>query len=169
MTDLLVAAQGQAVWRGKTLRCALGRTGVIPALSKREGDGKTPLGSWPMRRVLFRNDRLKPPLTRLPVQIISEHDGWCDASSDPGYNQFVQHPYPASAEHLWRDDHVYDVIVPLGYNDAPVLPGMGSAIFLHCAQPDYAPTAGCVALALQDLLMVLETASVESRVIIDWR
>ncbi len=53
---------------------------------------------------------------------------------------------------LWRADHVYDLIVPLGYNDDPVVPGKGSAIFMHVAKPDYAPTEGCVALALPDLL-----------------
>ena len=54
---------------------------------------------------------------------------------------------------------VYDLIVILGHNDAPTVPGLGSAVFLHVAQPDYGPTAGCVAVAAGDLLAILEGVS----------
>jgi L,D-peptidoglycan transpeptidase YkuD (ErfK/YbiS/YcfS/YnhG family) len=63
-------------------------------------------------------------------------------------------PYAASTEHLWREDGVYDVIVVLGHNDAPVVPFAGSAIFMHVATTDFSPTAGCVALRKDDLLWV---------------
>lgn len=143
----------------RTFRCALGRGGVRPAADKREGDGASPLGSWPMRRLLYRADRGGPPTTALPSQLIGPDDGWCDAPGDPAYNRPVRLPYPASAEHLWLEDHVYDLIVVLGHNDDPPAPGMGSAIFLHLARPDYAPTAGCVALARPDLEAVLARAA----------
>jgi hypothetical protein len=67
-------------------------------------------------------------------------------------------PYPAGHEKLWREDHVYDLIVELGYNDDPVVPGRGSAIFLHVARPDYSSTEGCVACGLDDLLALLAAA-----------
>jgi L,D-peptidoglycan transpeptidase YkuD (ErfK/YbiS/YcfS/YnhG family) len=146
------------------VRCALGRGGI--RRDKREGDGVTPIGSWPMRRLLYRPDRVARPETRLPISAIAEHDGWCDAPDDLNYNEPVLLPYAASAELLWRMDHVYDLIVPLGYNDAPVVAGAGSAIFLHVARPDYRPTEGCVALAVADLLMVLAAADTASRVVI---
>jgi L,D-peptidoglycan transpeptidase YkuD (ErfK/YbiS/YcfS/YnhG family) len=142
-----------------TWRCALGRSGVAAMGAKREGDGATPAGLWPLRRLLYRPDRLGTPKTGLPVAALTPTDGWCDASGDPAYNQPVTLPYPASAEPLWREDGVYDIIVALGYNDAPVVPGRGSAIFLHIARPDYSPTEGCVALAQADLLAILETAT----------
>jgi L,D-peptidoglycan transpeptidase YkuD (ErfK/YbiS/YcfS/YnhG family) len=94
----------------------------------------------------------------LPNAPLAEDDGWCDAPDDPAYNQPVRLPYPASAERLWCDDRVYDLIVVLGYNDDPVVPGAGSAIFLHLARPDYAPTQGCIALAATDLLHLLSLA-----------
>ena len=84
--------------------------------------------------------------------------GWCDDPADPFYNRPILTPYRASHEKLWREDHVYDLIVPLGYNDHPVIPGKGSAIFLHVARQDYAPTEGCVACALPDLLALLADA-----------
>jgi L,D-peptidoglycan transpeptidase YkuD (ErfK/YbiS/YcfS/YnhG family) len=64
----------------------------------------------------------------------------------------VRLPHPFRHERLWRDDGLYDLIVPLGYNDDPPVPGLGSAIFLHCASPDYRATEGCIAIAIKDLL-----------------
>ena len=144
---------------GRRVRCALGPAGVVPAAAKREGDGASPAGVWPIREVLFRADRGIAPRTQLALRPIGQLDGWCDDPADPAYNRAVQLPYPASAEALWRDDHVYDIIVILGHNDNPVIPGAGSAIFLHIAHPDYAPTRGCVALARSDLELFLELAA----------
>lgn len=162
--DLLVGADGWAAFGRRRCRCAIGRSGL--ARNKREGDGATPIGIWPCRLIYWRPDRLSPPATALPIVALQPADGWCDAPADPAYNLPVALPYPASTEMLWRDDHVYDLIVPLGYNDAPVVPGLGSAIFLHLAQPDYAPTQGCVALALEDLLAFLAQAGRDTRVVV---
>lgn len=137
--------------------CAIGRGGI--GAKAGEGDGVTPIGTFPIRRVLYRPDRVARPRTNLPVEAIAEDDGWCDAPGDAAYNQPVKLPYPASHERMWRDDHLYDVVVVLGFNDAPVIAGKGSAIFLHVARPDYGPTEGCVALALPDLLAALENLS----------
>jgi L,D-peptidoglycan transpeptidase YkuD (ErfK/YbiS/YcfS/YnhG family) len=164
MTDLFVHSDGVAFWRGKRLGCALGRSGV--GEKRREGDGVTPVGAWPMRRLLYRADRLAPPATRLPVTALKESDGWCDDPADPRYNRPVALPCGASAETLWRADGLYDLIVPLGYNDDPVIAGRGSAIFLHVARADYAATEGCVALARDDLLEVLAAADERTRVVI---
>jgi L,D-peptidoglycan transpeptidase YkuD (ErfK/YbiS/YcfS/YnhG family) len=143
---------------GLQTRCALGAGGVVEAAAKREGDGASPLGEWPLRTLRFRADRTAGPPTALPRLALAPEDGWCDAPGDPAYNRPVRHPYPASAERLWRDDHVYDLLVDLGYNDDPVIPGAGSAIFLHLARGDYAPTQGCVGLALHDLRALLTLA-----------
>jgi L,D-peptidoglycan transpeptidase YkuD (ErfK/YbiS/YcfS/YnhG family) len=153
---------GRLVWPGGAVRCALGKGGVVPAAQKREGDGATPAGVWPLREVFYRADRLALPPLRLEARALSAADGWCDAPDDRHYNRFVSHPYPASAEHLWRDDALYDVIAVLGYNDDPVTPGKGSAIFFHLAADDYAPTAGCVAVARDDMLAILPQCGPDS-------
>jgi L,D-peptidoglycan transpeptidase YkuD (ErfK/YbiS/YcfS/YnhG family) len=150
-------SDGRFSFAGRTARCALGRGGVIAAERKREGDGASPLGVWPILRVLYRPDRGPAPLTALPVTAILEDDGWCDAPGDPAYNRPVRLPYPASSERMWRDDAVYDIVCILGHNDPPRA-GLGSAIFLHCARPDYSPTEGCVALARADLEALLAQA-----------
>ena len=143
---------------GKTVRCALGRAGVIAAADKREGDGASPIGTWPIRRVLYRPDRGEPPMTAFPIAAIDPADGWCDDPIDPAYNQAVTLPYPASCETLWRDDGAYDIIVILAHNDDPPVAGLGSAIFLHLAKPGYPPTEGCVAVSRQDMEAVLAVA-----------
>ncbi len=134
-------------------RCALGRAGITRA--KREGDGATPAGAWPLRRLLYRPDRMGAPQTGLPAAPLAPADGWCDDPAHADYNRQVHLPHPASCEHMWRADSLYDLLVVLGFNDAPVVPGAGSAIFLHIAAQDYSPTQGCVALAPDDLLGLL--------------
>ena len=151
---------------GRSVRCALGKGGAVPAEVKREGDGATPIGDWPIRRVLYRPDKLSKPRTSLSVAPIAPDDGWCDAPGDPNYNRPVRLPYPASHERMWRDDDLYDLVVVLGYNDAPVVPGKGSAIFLHVARPDFGPTAGCIALSRADVLDLLAKARAGDRVVV---
>ncbi len=151
-------ADGMLILGERKVRCALGPAGVIPASEKREGDGASPAGVWPIREVLYRPDRGLPPSTALRVGPLSPEDGWCDAPHDLAYNRAVRLPYPASAERLWRDDHIYDIIVVLGHNDDPVVSGMGSAIFLHVCRPGYPPTQGCVAIERPDLEELLSAA-----------
>lgn len=158
--EILVHADGRVTWPGGAARCALGKGGI--RADKREGDGATPVGVFALRRVLWRPDRLARPATRLPAAPIAPDDGWCDDPAHPAYNRPVTLPHPARHEVLWRDDSVYDVIVVLGHNDDPVVPGAGSAIFLHLARPDWAPTAGCVALDRNDLLRLLAGCGPES-------
>lgn len=151
----LVFPDGRFVFRGQTLRCALGKGGVKPAAEKREGDGATPIARMPLRRVLFRADRGTAPRCAVPVEPIAREDGWCDDPTHRAYNRPVRLPFDASHETLWREDAVYDVIGVLGWNDDPVERGRGSAIFLHLAREDGRSTEGCVALAPGDLRAVL--------------
>ena len=158
--DLLAFANGTARWGASEFRCALGHAGVCK--EKREGDGATPEGVFPLRRVLYRADRLAKPKTLFPIAAIQPEDGWCDAPEHKDYNRPVTLPFEASAERLWREDSLYDLVLIPGFNDVPPVPGKGSAIFVHVAKADYAPTEGCVALALKDLLTILSEAEVGS-------
>jgi L,D-peptidoglycan transpeptidase YkuD (ErfK/YbiS/YcfS/YnhG family) len=147
---------------GLTWPCALGRGGR--STRKREGDGATPVGCWRVAAVLYRPDRVRRPPTRLPLRRIRPGDGWCDDPADRNYNRAVQHPYPASAERLWRADHLYDVVVLLAHNWRPRMRGRGSAIFMHLARPGNQPTAGCVALSREHLLRLVQRLAPGARV-----
>ena len=146
----------------QTFACVLGRGGI--SAQKKEGDGATPVGRYPLRRVLYRTDKMGAPRTGLPVRIIQRNDGWCDAPGDANYNRPVTLPYAASAEEMWRADERYDIVVVVGHNDAPVIDGAGSAIFMHLAAQEGTPTAGCVALAREDLLAVLAACGPRSEI-----
>ena len=151
--EIMVWPPGTLAWNTKRVPCAIGRGGIRTA--KKEGDGATPAGLFPLSRVHYRPDRLAAPATGLTVRALRPEDGWCDDPADAAYNRLVTRPIDASHEILWRQDRVYDLIVELGYNDDPVKPGLGSAIFVHVATPDFSPTEGCIALTLEDLLDLL--------------
>jgi L,D-peptidoglycan transpeptidase YkuD (ErfK/YbiS/YcfS/YnhG family) len=131
---------------------------------KREGDGATPVGSWELREVFYRADRVRRPHTRLPVTPLRKDAGWCDAPDDRNYNRPVTLPYPARAECLWRADRLYDLLVVFEYNTRPRVRHRGSAIFLHVASAHLAPTEGCIALAPAHLLRLLRTIGRDARV-----
>jgi len=155
----IVSSDGFLTFQGLRLRAAIGRGGV--RVHKQEGDGATPAGLLPLRRVLYRADRVARPRTLAPVMPLAPNDGWCDDPTHADYNRMVRLPHEGRHEALWRSDSVYDLIGVLGWNDAPVVRGTGSAIFLHLARPgfatsDLAPTEGCIALALPDLRSLLE-------------
>jgi L,D-peptidoglycan transpeptidase YkuD (ErfK/YbiS/YcfS/YnhG family) len=147
-----------------SMPCALGPGGITP--SKREGDGATPAGSWPLRCVLFRPDRISLPPTPLSRLALRRDDGWCDDPADAHYNRPVRLPYGASTECMWRDDRLYDVVVVLGHNDRPAVPGRGSCIFFHLARPDYGATEGCVAVHPRDMRLILARCGPNTRMVI---
>jgi L,D-peptidoglycan transpeptidase YkuD (ErfK/YbiS/YcfS/YnhG family) len=155
---------GHLKWPARTVRCALGRSGI--GAQKSEGDGITPAGQFPLRRVFYRPDRLAKPQTNLPVLPLRPDMGWCDAPLHAAYNTLITRPFSARHERLWRADRVYDVIVELGYNDNPIVPGRGSAIFLHVARKQYQPTEGCVAINRANLLSLLRQCGEETTIMI---
>jgi L,D-peptidoglycan transpeptidase YkuD (ErfK/YbiS/YcfS/YnhG family) len=159
------AARGWLRVGALVLPCALGRSGR--SFTKREGDGATPSGTWKPVEVLYRADRVQRPRTALPLRALRPDDGWCDSVGDRNYNRWIRHPYPSSAERLWREDALYDVIVVLDHNRRPRAQGAGSAIFMHVARPGYRPTEGCVALVQPHLLLLLATMGRGTRVVID--
>lgn len=150
--------------------CALGRGGITR--NKREGDGCTPAGTFNLRPALLRPDRMPNKIAEkqtggtFPRQLLKPWDGWSDDPRDPLYNRHVKLPHRYRHEKLWRDDRVYDVIVPLSYNDVTPQPGMGSAIFFHLATPDYAPTEGCVAVNPEDMYDILRRLTPDMEMII---
>ena len=163
---ITISSDGVIHWKTFETRCALGRGGLCAAADKREGDGATPMGIYSLRRLLYRADRLDAPKSILPVRPVRRDDGWCDDPADAAYNRPVMLPYPTSHEVLWRADHVYDLIGILSHNDSPPTAGLGSAIFMHLARPDYSPTRGCIALNESDLRALFAYAVPATKIVI---
>jgi L,D-peptidoglycan transpeptidase YkuD (ErfK/YbiS/YcfS/YnhG family) len=160
----LCRTRGVVIFGRFQLPCALGRSG-IRAL-KREGDGATPRGKFRVRQAFYRGDKVLRPRTGIGLRSLEPQFGWCDAPGDRNYNRFVSHPYPASAEYMWRDDELYDLVIVLGYNDEPRVQGRGSAVFMHVARAGFRPTEGCVALRRSDLLKLMPHLKSTTRVCI---
>lgn len=131
----------------------LGRGGI--RVDKREGDGATPRGRFRLLRLWYRADRLPRPRSLLPTRKIRNDDGWCEDPRDRNYNRPVNLSPSSAADRLWRDDHLYDLIIELDHNTRPRIPYRGSAVFIHFARKDFTPTAGCVALKRGDLQKLL--------------
>jgi L,D-peptidoglycan transpeptidase YkuD (ErfK/YbiS/YcfS/YnhG family) len=152
-------AQAQQRSRGRLhagpliIRCALGRAGVSHA--KREGDHATPAGDFRLLDGFFRTDIVLRRAWPLPMRPVRPSDGWCDDPESAVYNRRVTLPCRARHEKLWRADRLYDLVIVLDYNISPRRKNRGSAIFLHGARPDFAPTEGCIALRPDDLRRLL--------------
>jgi L,D-peptidoglycan transpeptidase YkuD (ErfK/YbiS/YcfS/YnhG family) len=124
--------------------CVVGRSGIV--MAKREGDGGTPRGRLALRCLIQRPDKARRVQSLLPHRATRRDDAWCDDPADRRYNRLIRRAAGRAEESLWRSDGLYDVVVPLGWNDGPTIKGRGSAIFWHAWRGREAPTAGCVAV-----------------------
>jgi L,D-peptidoglycan transpeptidase YkuD (ErfK/YbiS/YcfS/YnhG family) len=144
------------------LPVALGRGGI--KANKREGDGGTPRGTFRLKRLWWRSDRLPRPLTALPVRPIGRQDAWSEDPRDRRYNRPVRRRVGEPGDRLWREDHLYDLIIEIDHNDRPRVAGRGSAVFIHLARPGFSPTAGCVGLEQNRLLRLLTRLGPRTRI-----
>ena len=158
-------AQGFLFAGSLTAQVALGRSGI--RADKREGDGGTPRGRFRPLRLWWRADRLPRPRTSLPVRPIGPNDAWCENPRDRRYNRPFRRASHEGGDRLRRDDHLYDLIVEIDHNTRPRIAGRGSAVFIHLARPKFAPTAGCVALRLHDLQILLRRLDPSTRILIE--
>lgn len=143
---------------------AIGRCGI--RANKREGDGGTPLGMFRLRRLWWRADRLPCPRTQLPVRRIRPDDAWCEEPHHRNYNRPFRRRPGETGDRLWREDHLYDLIIELDHNTRPRAAGRGSAVFIHAARAGFAPTAGCVGLELNALRRLLARLGPKTRIVI---
>lgn len=162
----LVAGPWGARMGGRRMPCSVGRGRVVPAAAKREGDGATPAGTWRLTALYWRADRIARPATRLPLRALGPRQGWAEHPADPAYNCPIRHPHPFPADRMARGDGLYDLCAVTDHNAAPVVPGAGSAIFVHLWRKPRHPTAGCVAFRRADLLWILRHWGPRARLVI---
>ena len=135
------------------IRAVVGRNGLAKAGEKREGDGRTPSGIYGLGPAFGYFPAVK---TTLVYRQSGKNDFWVDDPASAQYNQWVEgSPQAQSFEKLRRDDHLYKLALVVQYNTDPVVPGAGSAIFVHIWRRYDHPTAGCVAMSERDLRRIL--------------
>jgi L,D-peptidoglycan transpeptidase YkuD (ErfK/YbiS/YcfS/YnhG family) len=149
---------------GQVIPVALGRGGILA--NKREGDGGTPKGTFRPRALWWRADRHPRPRTSLPVRAIMPDDAWCEDPSDRHYNRPIRMTRDQEGDRLRRDDHLYDFIVEIDHNTLPRVARRGSAVFLHLARENFAPTAGCVSMTQQAMRHLLRRLSRKTKIVI---
>jgi len=145
---------------GVSFFCIFGRDGV--AKDKIEGDWKTPIGTFPIRKIYYRNDRISIKNTKIETIILSENDAWCDDPKLPEYNSFIKLPFSGSYENLWREDCLYDIVIVIGHNDEPVISNKGSAIFIHLTKDEMEYTKGCLAIKKEDMISLIKEITPET-------
>jgi L,D-peptidoglycan transpeptidase YkuD (ErfK/YbiS/YcfS/YnhG family) len=143
-------------------KCSIGKNGVTRR--KKEGDNKTPLGTFTIGDLFFRKDRINKPKTLLKVREIKQNMGWCDDVNYPKkYNQLITITNNVKHERLKRKDCKYDLLIPINFNTKKTILGLGSCIFIHLTK-DYKPTAGCIALKKSDFLIMLKILKKNSKI-----
>jgi|TARA_B000000557_G_C20578912_1_gene360481 L,D-peptidoglycan transpeptidase YkuD (ErfK/YbiS/YcfS/YnhG family) len=151
--------------KNQSFRCSVGHGGL--SNNKIEGDRCTPVGKFKFDKIYYRADKLGRIDFSISSAEISKNDGWCDDPSSKFYNQLVQFPFESSAEKLYREDDLYDIICVINYNTDPVIPGKGSAIFLHICKEDFAHTEGCIAVEKKVLLQISKQIKKNSNITIE--
>ena len=146
------------------IKCAVGKRGITS--KKKEGDEKTPRGTFLLKSLFYRKDRITKIKSLLVKKKINKAMGWCDDTNSKHYNTMIRYPFNFSAERLWLKENIYDVIVVINYNLKPAIKNKGSAIFLHIAKKNYAPTKGCIAVSLKNMMLILSKVSSKSKIII---
>tara|TARA_B100001939_G_scaffold343221_1_gene355567 strand:+ start:548 stop:1042 length:495 start_codon:yes stop_codon:yes gene_type:complete len=143
-------------------KCCIGKKGSTN--KKKEGDKKTPKGTFQIGNLYFRKDRLNKPLTSLKCVEIKKNMGWCDDTHFPKkYNKLIKIKKKINCEKLFRKDHKYDLLIPIKYNFEKPVTGLGSCIFIHLTK-DFKPTAGCIALKKKDLLILLKLIKKKTKI-----
>jgi len=150
---IIVKRSENLLFKKLKFKCSLGKNGVTK--NKVEGDKCTPSGTYRLKQVFYRADRINKITTNLKKIKIKKNMGWCDDPSSKRYNRLIKIPYKFSHEKLYRKDHIYDIVVILNYNMNPVVKKRGSAIFMHITKKNYLKTLGCIALKKNDLLEIL--------------
>ena len=141
-------------------KCAVGKRGI--SIKKKEGDLITPKGTFKIKEIFYRKDRVQNLITRLKKTVIRKNMGWCDDPKSKKYNKLIYFPFKHSAEKLYRRENIYDIILVLNFNMNPVKKNKGSAIFIHVAKKNFQPTQGCIALNKFELIKLVKSKKINS-------
>lgn len=143
------------------LKCSIGKNGI--SNKKKEGDGKTPLGTFEIENLYYRVDKIKKPLTKLKCIEIKKNMGWCDDVNSKLYNKPIKTNTQFRHEKLYRNDRKYDLLIPIKYNFIKPKINKGSAIFLHLTN-NYKKTKGCIAIKEKDMLILLRLINKKTKI-----
>mgnify|MGYP001350633305 FL=1 len=143
-----------------TFKCCIGKNGIKS--KKIEGDYSTPRGLFSLDKIYYRPDRVKKPITKLPLKKISKNLGWCNDVRSKLYNSEITTQLNLKHEKLFRKSNNYDYFLVINYNIKKI-PFKGSAIFIHLTK-NYKPTEGCIALDKKDFLILVKIINKKTKI-----
>jgi len=161
---IIVKKPGYLIYKDLKFRCSVGINGIKN--KRKEGDGITPKGIFSLKKIFYRQDRIKNIKSKIKKIKITKNMGWCDDPKSYFYNRLVKIPNKFNYEKLYRKDSFYNIIIVLDYNLNPIIKNKGSAIFIHVANKNYKSTQGCIALKQNDLLKLIELIKNNQKIII---
>ena len=149
------------IFNGFKFKCCIGKSGL--SRHKKEGDFKTPIGTFKLGTLYFRSDRNLIYNTKLKSKKIKKNMGWCNDPKNKFYNKEIKINKTIKHEKLFRTDYKYNYFLVIEFNTKKVSPFKGSAIFIHLTK-NYRPTAGCIALRENDFLVLSKLISKNTKI-----
>ena len=144
-----------------SFKCSIGKNGLKS--KKVEGDLATPKGTYLLKKLYYRSDKFKKIETLIPKIRIKKNMGWCNDPKNRFYNSLIKIRKKVKHEKMYRKDRKYDLVIVIDYNLKKPTPFKGSAIFIHLTQ-NYKPTAGCIALGKNDMLVLLKIINKKTKI-----
>ena len=131
-------------------KSALGKRGITA--NKKEGDYKTPKGTFKLKCLFYRKDRVKNIQTLITKKKITKNMGWCDDPRSKHYNKLVKLPFKFKHEKLYLKKNLYDIFLVIDYNNKPT--------------KGYKSTRGCVAVSMKDMQILIKKINNRSKITI---
>jgi len=152
-------------YQNNKVKCAIGKRGI--GKKQKEGDQITPRGTFRIKNILYRKDKINYLRSVIKKTPIKKNMGWCDDPKSKDYNKLIKYPFNYKSEKLYRSNNIYDIILVLDFNMHPVKKNKGSAIFIHISNNKYSSTKGCIAIKKKELLRLIEFIDKKTKIIIN--
>ena len=152
-------------YQNNKVKCAIGKKGI--GKKQKEGDQITPRGTFRIKDILYRKDKINYLRSVIKKTPIKKNMGWCDDPKSKDYNKLIKYPFNYKSEKLYRSNNIYDIILVLNFNMHPIKKNKGSAIFIHISNNKYSPTQGCIAIKKKELIKLIKFINKKTKIIIN--
>ena len=152
-------------YQNNKVKCAIGKKGI--GKKQKEGDQITPRGTFRVKSILYRKDKINYFKSVIKKTPIKKNMGWCDDPKSKDYNKLIKYPFNYKSEKLYRSNNIYDIILVLDFNMHPIKKNKGSAIFIHISNNKYSPTQGCIAIKKKELLKLIKFIDKKTKIFIN--
>ena len=152
-------------YQNNKVKCAIGKRGI--GKKQKEGDQITPRGTFRIKNILYRKDKINYFRSVIKKTPIKKNMGWCDDPKSKDYNKLIKYPFNYKSEKLYRSNNIYDIILVLDFNMHPIKKNKGSAIFIHISNNKYSPTQGCIAIKKKELLKLIKFIDKKTKIFIN--